>query len=543
MNLQKQTIGLFLLVASLIIVSCRSNDTGSDLNKETVSVKVNISGSQYTDTSIREAEASTANNSIPRNTMQVQRKEIAINDDLTMVAELQPIATTLNKAFQAGFIKDITAGASDRKNLGTGIRYKLVVYNANGSYVDERNYIRGQETSTQDLKLNGGNNYTFVAYSVNSKTELPEVTYSDIANRTLATAVLVGIKGNLDLMYTRKDTLISENGTTYLGLVLKHKFSQIIPQIDATTAGYNIKEISANIDSHYPAADMELSGGAITKRSGATGNVNINFTGTGTMVVNGDPVLINGNTKKASLNISRITINNVTKTNFTPFNDLNIIPGIQYRLNIKINPKDVYLTYMEQPAARINGKIWMRHNSGEDIKGTNPDQNPSVRELHGFYYQWGRAYLVATQYMYDGPLANWNSSKAPSGSWVDGTKKNDPCPNGYRVPTRTEFDDLLGNTDQSNIGTWKDDVNNFSAAKVFRSKRNANVQLTFPIAGYRKNDTQGATVSRGWEGVYQTTSELGEFVYDFRIYNDGSSRIFGANNSWSDGKSIRCIAQ
>lgn len=87
-----------------------------------------------------------------------------------------------------------------------------------------------------------------------------EVTYSDIANRTLATAALVGIKGNLDLMYTRKDTLISGNGTTYLGLVLKHKFSQIIPQIDATTAGYNIKEISANIDSHNPAADMELSG-------------------------------------------------------------------------------------------------------------------------------------------------------------------------------------------------------------------------------------------------------------------------------------------
>lgn len=53
MNLQKQTIWLFLLVVSLIIVSCRSNDTGSDLNKETVSVKVNISGSQYTDTSIR----------------------------------------------------------------------------------------------------------------------------------------------------------------------------------------------------------------------------------------------------------------------------------------------------------------------------------------------------------------------------------------------------------------------------------------------------------------------------------------------------------
>lgn len=65
----------------------------------------------------------------------------------------------------------------------------------------------------------------------------------------------------------------------------------------------------------------------------------------------------------------------------------------------------------------------MRHNSGEDIKGTNPDQNPSVRELHGFLLPMGTCLLVATQYMYDGALANWNSSKAPSGSWVDGTKR------------------------------------------------------------------------------------------------------------------------
>ena len=46
--------------------------------------------------------------------------------------------------------------------------YKIVVYDASGRYVTDRNFVRGKEDKyfhTPALNLNGGQNYTFIAYS------------------------------------------------------------------------------------------------------------------------------------------------------------------------------------------------------------------------------------------------------------------------------------------------------------------------------------------------------------------------------------------
>ncbi|NAW51602.1 hypothetical protein GNY06_09485, partial [Elizabethkingia argentiflava] len=166
-------------------------------------------------------------------------------------------------------------------------------------------------------------------------------------------------------------------------------------------------------------------------------------------------------------------------------------------LNISLN-QDRFLTYKGQPAARINGKIWMRHNLGANTS-LDPDQSPSVVGLHGDYYQYGRNVSVAgaTDTRMNG---NFNGGYPPGPeAWNSGTEAsplkgpNDPCPEGYRVPTRQEFQQLLEATIESNIGEWRQGNANYTAAKVFTSKSNKSksnksksykqVKLTFPSQG------------------------------------------------------------
>ena len=90
---------------------------------------------------------------------------------------------------------------------------------------------------------------------------------------------------------------------------------------------------------------------------------------------------------------------------------------------------------------------------------------------------------------------------------------NDPCPANFRVPTTTEFQDLVSSTVQTNTNdtSWDNgSTTNYASVKVFTSKRDKNVILSFPAAGYRIN-TDGtlntaAGISRGNIGIYWTSS-------------------------------------
>jgi hypothetical protein len=91
-------------------------------------------------------------------------------------------------------------------------------------------------------------------------------------------------------------------------------------------------------------------------------------------------------------------------------------------------------------------------------KTTNDDPFTPSWRLIGGYWQWGRKGPSSSQW-YDtntghfahgptgpgeseansGEISNWDSSIAPNGSWSDShTTANDPCPAGFRVPTKTQ---------------------------------------------------------------------------------------------------------
>ncbi|WP_244892993.1 FISUMP domain-containing protein [Elizabethkingia ursingii] len=531
------TIGLTLLLIPLVIFSCRSSDADNKVTAGgTANVKINIEGEAFDDVADLGGQASLGKN-ISQVTPLVQRKEIPFNNDFTLVAELSPVKTSVGNQAQASLSGNLIA-ATGPTPLGNGIRYKVVVFRSTGEYVTERNYIRGQESSTADLNLDGGSSYTFIVYSVKSQTNLPDVTYTNTSNKTLATASISGLANTVDFMYYRKDTSVSGDQTNYLSVILLHKLSLITTTIDASATGYNITAVTANIDSHFPSYNVPLSSGT-PAQTGTAGTAAVTFPTLGTQIIVANPVMLNGNTTTGKFTLSTITIGPLTQTvSSAALTGLKITPGIMYNLKFTLSPADVYLdNYNGQKAARINGKVWMRYNLGDNR--ADPDTGPLFDQSN--FYQFGRSTVVATGSTQTAEISGWNTTVAADNAWNSGTEAapaktgNDPCPQNYRIPTRTELQSLLDGTTKSEIGTFSDSPTNFSAAKVYTSNRNSSVKLTFPAIGAR-NAAAGRVNNRGVSPHVWTSTA-----------SDASNAFANGRNSIvthpkNTGNPIRCIA-
>ncbi|AQW95013.1 hypothetical protein CMT56_14395 [Elizabethkingia anophelis] len=525
--------GAMLLLA---VFSCRSNDSDNKVTAGgTANVSINLQGEAFDDTADLGGQASLTQG-VSVSTSAVQRKEIPFNNDFTLVAELSPVSNFSGKQAQA-FLGGSLLAATGPTPLGTGIRYKVVVFRSTGEYVTERNYIRGQESSTAALNLDGGSNYTFIVYSVKSQTDLPDVTYANSSNKTLSTASMSGLANTVDFMYYRKDMQVSGNQTNYLDVILRHRLSQITTTIDASATGYNITAVTANIDSHYPTYNVPLSTGT-PAQTGTAGTAAVTFPTLGTQVVVANPVMLNGNTTTGKFTLSTITIGPLTQTvSSAALTGLKITPGIMYNLKFTLSPADIYLdNYNGQKAARINGKVWMLYNLGDNR--TDPNTGPFDQSN---FYQFGRNTVVATGSTQTAEISGWNTTIAADNAWNSGTEAapvktgNDPCPQNYRIPTRTELQSLLDGTTKAEIGTFNDSPTNFSAAKVYTSNRNSSVKLTFPAIGAR-NAAAGRVNNRGISPhVWTSTASDASNAYA----NGRNAIVIHPKNT---GNPIRCIA-
>ncbi|OPC38072.1 hypothetical protein [Elizabethkingia miricola] len=230
------------------------------------------------------------------------------------------------------------AGTPSITELGNNIIYKVAVYRTDGSFVDEKTftYKTNNTNDQQGFMLNGDQTYTFVAYSVNSTSVVPAVTNSP---RTLATDKLSGING--DLMYFRQNMTVSGNGKNYISVVLKHKFTKITTIIDATGVG-NISLVNnARISPVGTSADIKLSDGSLIYNGLGTSAQVLNFKTMGSQKVTSDTnLLISNNDKNANparLDIGTLIVGGTPQDNFS-ITDVNITPGNQYNLVVKLGP-------------------------------------------------------------------------------------------------------------------------------------------------------------------------------------------------------------
>ena len=127
--------------------------------------------------------------------------------------------------------------------------------------------------------------------------------------------------------------------------------------------------------------------------------------------------------------------------------------------------------------------------------------------------------------------------------WNSGSESNpkkteyDPCPEGWRVPTYAELDELTNNyssfttDDNGHSGRWFSGPNSYTATVP---------QVFFPAAGYRYlND--GNAGNRGYDGYYWSSRPYTTGAYYLDFYSGSVSmyyRYYRAN-----GYSVRCVQE
>jgi uncharacterized protein (TIGR02145 family) len=202
---------------------------------------------------------------------------------------------------------------------------------------------------------------------------------------------------------------------------------------------------------------------------------------------------------------------------------------------------------------------FLSHNLGAD---TSLDPHTPVVGLHGGHVQWGKQgptnWVGAAN---DGPngfdaaptsgndnsaaISGWSQTEATDGSWNVNENSpakvtaNDPCPTGYRVPTRNEWVAVDTYNTVSRTGTFASGNTEYGSALHYGTEANPKL-LTLPAAGNR-GSTNGALYYRGHFAYYWSSSEYGSNAYHL-FFN--SSNVYPADyTSRTNGFSVRCIAE
>ena len=166
----------------------------------------------------------------------------------------------------------------------------------------------------------------------------------------------------------------------------------------------------------------------------------------------------------------------------------------------------------------INGIRWATRNV--DTPGTFAATPGSA----GMFYQWNRNTAYATT----GDIDNWNTSAASGTEWARG---NDPCPSGWRVPTRTEWQSLLN----AASSRWVERYGVYG--RLFGSAPN---QIFLPAVGARGFGIAGG---RGIYGFYWSSTQHNRENAIYMGFSDGNTYTGGL--AWVEREfamSIRCVA-
>ncbi|MDE7355556.1 MAG: fibrobacter succinogenes major paralogous domain-containing protein [Rikenellaceae bacterium] len=126
------------------------------------------------------------------------------------------------------------------------------------------------------------------------------------------------------------------------------------------------------------------------------------------------------------------------------------------------------------------------------------------------------------------PSGSWNTSSYPT-NW-----NTHPCPDGYRLPTNTEFQNLINSSTVSRGGGWSS--SDYGYIK-FTSGSNS---VEFPAVGYRSYSdgtlSYAGALGRYWSSVTSTSNSNDAYCLVF-----GSGNLNVTYNNKRLGFSVRCV--
>ncbi|MCL2328860.1 MAG: fibrobacter succinogenes major paralogous domain-containing protein [Bacteroidetes bacterium] len=135
-------------------------------------------------------------------------------------------------------------------------------------------------------------------------------------------------------------------------------------------------------------------------------------------------------------------------------------------------PKENKQTSLDTDCVVINGVIWATHNVGEFGKFA---ENP---ESAGMFYQWNRKKAWSVTDPKAGiKIDDWNATNTVGIMWESA---NNPCPQGWRMPTNAELETLFDTDKVTNKRTTQNGV----AGRLFTDKATGR-SMFLPAVGYR----------------------------------------------------------
>jgi len=192
-----------------------------------------------------------------------------------------------------------------------------------------------------------------------------------------------------------------------------------------------------------------------------------------------------------------------------------------------------YATKVVDVTNPITGKTWMDRNLGASQAATSSTDAAAYGDL----YQWGRG-ADGHQCRNSGTTSTLSTTDQPNHSdfilspntgdwrspqndnlWQGVNGLNNPCPSGYRIPTKTEFD--------AERTSWSQ--NNSSGA--------FNSLLKLPLTGLRRLD-DGSIITVGSYSYYFISTVAGTYSWYLSF---GNSYVHMSYDSRANGFSVRCI--
>ena len=174
----------------------------------------------------------------------------------------------------------------------------------------------------------------------------------------------------------------------------------------------------------------------------------------------------------------------------------------------------------EEEGVEINGIVWATRNVNT------PGTFAARPESAGMFYQWNRR----TAWSSSGSISDWDTSPAEGTEWEE---ENDPCPEGWRIPTQAELNNLRL---QPNVWTTENGVEG-------RRFGNDSINIFLPAAGYRGN-RYGMLLAQGRDragGYWSSTGSAGG-INAVELFFTSSRAVMFTNYHRAFAYPIRCVA-
>lgn len=268
-----------------------------------------------------------------------QRSLIPFAEDMQILAELEEVKHTGKKRNKGNggisTMKRQSSGdkraAIERYNLDIGIMYKILVY-LDGALVEERSLKHGEEGTVEPMYLDGGETYTFVSYSVNSETDLPEAVNKSSLNTVSVENV------DADFMWFRTEQMMNGNEDNLLSIILKHVYSEVTLIVNTGSYGGVVNFVEGPIfSSSRVSGSIKLADGAVTYATASEAKAfNFQDTEVNKPTISSDPlIMISPAITNGTLTIAELSINDLNKP--LTVENLKLNPGKKYNLRLTVN--------------------------------------------------------------------------------------------------------------------------------------------------------------------------------------------------------------